>query len=285
MWKYCLYKLAGWVVVLLPIRVSYFLVRILADISYVVSVQARRSVEGNIRQVLGPEVSNTILNKITRSILRNCLKNYIDLMRIPVLSCSYLSSHIIVHNRINLDKALLKGKGAILFTAHLGSFDLAAQVLPMYFKNIIIPVEPLQPDILFKYICSLRENNGISVVPATNGAMRTLLGSLRNSNILLFACDRSFNNNGVKAAFFGKETIMPREAIRIAMITGAALVPIFNARRDDGKIDIYIEPAVEINRKGDTAVAQNLERTIVVMENYIRKYPEQWVVLSPVWVN
>lgn len=204
-------------------------------------------------------------------------------MRIPKLNHNYLRSNIEVHNRINLDKALLKGKGAILFTAHLGSFDLAAQVLPLYFKEIIIPVEPLKPDILFKYICSLRDHNGISVVPATNGAMRTLFGSLRNGNILLFASDRSFNGTGVKAEFFGRETLMPKEAIRMAMITGAALVPVFNSRRNDGKIDIYVEPEIKISSKSDAAIDQNLKRTIVVMEKYIKRHVEQWVVLSPVW--
>ena len=110
-----------------------------------------------------------------------------------------------------------------------------------------------------------------------------MIQSLHRGEVVLFACDRDFAKDGLITNFFGEETTMPAGAVRIAMRTGAAIVPAFNLRRGDGRYDVYFEPAIEIVPGGDEAVLSNIDRIVSVMEKYIRKCPEQWVVLSPIW--
>ena len=76
---------------------------------------------------------------------------------------------------------------------------------------------------------------------------------------------------------------MPAEAIKIAMRTGAAVVPVFNNRRSDGNYNVYIEPEVDMLRNGNGSLEHNMEKVAHVMEKYIRRFPEQWVVLEPIW--
>jgi KDO2-lipid IV(A) lauroyltransferase len=73
--------------------------------------------------------------------------------------------------------------------------------------------------------------------------------------------------------------------VRIAMRTGAAVVPAFNLRREDGRYDVYFESAIGMIPAGNGAVAKNMEQVARVMEKYIRSCPEQWVVLSPIWAS
>ena len=97
--------------------------------------------------------------------------------------------------------------------------------------------------------------------------------SLRRA--VLLACDRDIANNGLKSNFFGEGTILPGDAARIAMWTGAAIVPAFNLRRGDGRYDVYLEPVIDIVPAEDGVVAKNMEQVAHVMEKYIRSYPEQ----------
>ena len=85
--------------------------------------------------------------------------------------------------------------------------------------------------------------------------------------------------------FFGQETRLPDIAVRIALRTGAAVIPVFNLRRDNGQYDVYVEPPIEVAPNGDGTVAEHMNEVILVMEKYIRSCPEQWVVLEPVWTE
>jgi KDO2-lipid IV(A) lauroyltransferase len=71
--------------------------------------------------------------------------------------------------------------------------------------------------------------------------------------------------------------------VRIALRTGAAIIPVFNLRRDDGRYDVYVEPPIEIASNGNGTVAEHMNQVIHVMEKYIKSCPEQWAVLEPVW--
>jgi len=73
--------------------------------------------------------------------------------------------------------------------------------------------------------------------------------------------------------------------VKIAMRTGAAIVPVFNSRRCDGNYDLFIEPELDIVRNGKGSLEHNMAQIARVMEKYIRRFLEQWVVLEPIWEN
>ncbi len=60
--------------------------------------------------------------------------------------------------------------------------------------------------------------------------------SLRRGEAILIACDRDIKGKGITSAFFGEKTMLPTVAVKIAMRTGAVVVPIFNRR--DGMADM-----------------------------------------------
>jgi KDO2-lipid IV(A) lauroyltransferase len=173
----------------------------------------------------------------------------------------------------------------MLVTAHFGSFDVAVQLLAVHSVRTTIPVEALEPERLLDHVVSLRRNKGLNIIPAKSGALQAMIEALRNGEIVLIACDRDVTGEAPKALFFGEETRLPDMAVRIALRTGAAIIPVFNIRRDDGRYDVYVEPPIEVASNGNGTVAKHMNEVIRVMEKYIRSCPEQWAVLEPVWVE
>jgi KDO2-lipid IV(A) lauroyltransferase len=110
-----------------------------------------------------------------------------------------------------------------------------------------------------------------------------MLQALRKGELVLLACDRDVTGEAPQALFFGEETRLPDIAVRIALRTGASIIPVFNLRRDDGRYDVYIEPPIKVASNGSGAVAECMNEVIRVMEKYIKSCPEQWAVLEPVW--
>ena len=286
MWRYYAFKIIGSALSLLPWTLGYLIAHITAEIIYILSPPLRSTIAHNIYHVLGPQADNDRLKRTIQGVLRNASKNYFDFIKLPRLTLSEILNSITVRGQHHLDDAVKQGKGAILFTAHLGSFDIAAQVFTTYHTKVTIVVEPINPPILLDYVTALRKKAGLGILPAQSGALRQMLKILRRGEILIFALDRDTTGDGVQSSFFGKDTNMPTEAIKIAMRTGAAIVPVFNKRRDDVRhYDIYVEPAIDVVRSGTDALAKNMKQIITVMERYIRQGPDQWVVLSPIWTN
>lgn len=283
MWRYYAFRFAGATIGRMPVWAGHLIARIVADLVYLLLPGTRAPVEDNMRHVLGPAVDDKTLERNVRGVLRNSAKNYYDLIRIPHLKLDEINRKIIVNGYENLAEALSRGKGVILITAHIGSFDMALQILAARSIKTLVLVELLDPPALYRHVTSLRERNGIECLPIQAEILMKVIRFLKRGEVVLIACDRDVNGDGQESIFFGAQTTLPKGAVRIALRTGAAIVPAFNLRRDDGCYDVYFEPALELGIGGSEDIADNFEKVIQVMEKYISKCPDQWVVLNSVW--
>ncbi|MCK5429919.1 MAG: lysophospholipid acyltransferase family protein, partial [Anaerolineales bacterium] len=279
MWQYYAFKFAGYSLSFLPKRIGYLLARLIADVVFSVASRVSVNIAVNLHHVLGPEVNDRALRRSARGVLCNIACNYFDLIKLPRLKRRDLERSLCINGWEHLETALAKGRGVVLVTAHMGSFDTAVQIFALRSVKTTVLVEPIKPPALLAHVTRLRQSHGITFLPSQPGTLGALFRCLRRGEAVLFASDRDIDNNGLRTTFFGKETTMPTIAVRIAMKTGAALVPCFNRRRMNGKYDLNIEPAIEIvGRESGTSVADTVEKVVRVMEKHIRRTPEQWVV-------
>jgi KDO2-lipid IV(A) lauroyltransferase len=236
-----------------------------------------------MRHVLGWDADKASVRRATRGVLVNATKNHFELVRMPYMSLSDIEKMVTVHGWTNFEEAQSRGKGVILTTAHLGCFDITVQVLAARAVTTTIIVEAQEPQELMDLITSLRASKGLAFVPGRPGALRTLVRCLRDGETVGLVCDRDIARDGHECLFFGEKVTMPTEPIRLAMRTGAAVIPTYSLRRRDGGYDVFVEPALPMVPKADDGLAINTQRLAEALERFIRTSPEQWVVLSPVW--
>ena len=93
---------------------------------------------------------------------------------------------------------------------------------------------------------------------------------------------------GVFVDFFGRPACTTTGIARVALHTDAAVVPGY-AYWDENlrKYRLRFEPPVELVRTGNTErdVLENTQRFAKVIEEIIRKHPEQWVWIHARWKN
>ena len=86
--------------------------------------------------------------------------------------------------------------------------------------------------------------------------------------------------------FSGSRRARLRGPARIALRTDAAVVPTFTIWDAElGKYRLRFDPAVELVRTGDLEadIKANTQKFTSIIEDYVRKYPEQWLWVHRRW--
>src|SRR5687768_18382653 len=128
---YRLLSFAYWLAGFMPSRVMYWLCSLAGGIVYFFVPHVRRAVRDNMSHVLPASTENQ-RRKMSRQVIRNVYKNYYDMLRMPRMKPEdVLGSMASVEGAEYLEEAARPGKGVIVYTAHLGNFNMVAQLTPI----------------------------------------------------------------------------------------------------------------------------------------------------------
>ncbi len=282
--SYYAYRFFGAVMPRIPPRLGYALFDRLGKLSYEKGTTSRENVSDNLRHVLGPQADPARIEEVARQIFRHQARNYYDLFRVASLSGDQIRGLVTTHGLEHVDEALSAGKGVIMFTAHFGNIDIVMQMFALLNYPMTSVAERLKPERLYQYVVSMRASKGIKLIPIDT-FLRPLFKALRNNEIVGLAADRNLTETGTVVDFFGAPCLLNDGHVSLALRTGAKLVPAFSLRNPDNTFDAYVEPALVLERTGDTEqdVRAGMAKLAAVLEKWIGQYPGQWVMFQPIW--
>lgn len=281
---YGVYRTLGALAGPLPPRVGHPLAQHAGALLYTFSPRLRGILVHNLSYVLGPEASEDQVEAVARRACINIVKGHYDLFRLSRLSIDEIREMTQVQGLEYVQEALSRGKGVVLISAHLGNTDILGQVPLAYGVPFIAPVQHVQPERLFQYTLGLRRSHGMRLIPA-DGPLMQLVRALKRGEIVGLPCDRGIADNTRTVSFFGAPARLPDGPVRLALRTGASLVAAFGLRLEDDTFQVRIEPPFELRPTGDLEadIEMGMELTVEVLERYISRHPEQWLVAAPVW--
>lgn len=277
---YLVFRLAAWLVPLIPPSVAYRIAELIGDFLYLLNYPVRRAVLSNLECVLGQRDP-----QVARRIFRNLVKNHIDLFRIPRLSKEELDARMEIQGLEHFEKALAQGKGVILTSIHMGCPDVVAQWLAFRDIPVTVPAELLKPKALFDLVSSLRMRKGLRLLPV-DGPLVELFRALHRGEVVGLATDRDITRSGVVVPFFGRPTRLPDGAVQLAYRTGAPIVMAFNVRNPDNTFKVWLEPPLHIPKRAgnkEKVLQEALKHIVALMEKHIKAHPDQWLVSASVW--
>jgi KDO2-lipid IV(A) lauroyltransferase len=120
-----------------------------------------------------------------------------------------------------------------------------------------------------------------------NESARAMLKILKDAGTIgILADQNTMPEEAVFVDFFGKAASTTTGIARVALHTDAAVVPGY-AVWDESlrKYRLRFEPPVELIRTGDAErdILENTQKFTKVLEEIIRKYPDQWVWVHGRW--
>ncbi len=280
MFKYYLYRFARFLVNRLSLAISYKLGVVLSDIQYICSFRDRRSVRRNLEKILPAGMP---LSGPTREVFRNFGRYLVEFLRMDgMVDKDFIARQVSIENIDRIDRALEKGKGAIIMTAHIGNWELGAVLLNMLGYQLMAVALPHKERPVNDLFNHQREIHGITVV-ATHNAIRKGMEQLKNNQIIAIVGDRDFTAKGGELIdFLGTKALIPKGAAIFSKKTGAPIIPTFLIREADNKFRLSIcEPlfpgAEEEGVPEEEAVRKIMRRYLAVIEGQIRRYPTQWL--------
>jgi len=298
MLPYHLYRLASLLVRVLPRRVSFALADRVADVLLAAVPAKFDALRDNLRLVL-PQAGVGELNRVVRRNLRNLSRSWVDVMAIP-LDPSATTRRLREVDLHHYTDALARGKGVVVVSMHFGAWEAGLAAWNGGGGQLALLAEQMRPQKLFEAIAGARGALGVKVIPIDieamlqgdsqtarrigAAAMREVFKHLRSGGGIATAIDRDLSGTGTRIPFFGKPAPIPLGVVEVAMRSGAAVVPIALLRTSWG-VDGLVFP--EMTYDGDApreAEAERIAREILaIFETVIRKHPDQWHVLDPVW--
>jgi KDO2-lipid IV(A) lauroyltransferase len=118
-----------------------------------------------------------------------------------------------------------------------------------------------------------------SVIPSLKKrtAVKAILEALRRNEIVHILGD-NLKNGTINALLFDHRVLSSRGPVSLALRSGAPLVPMYLIRNYHGRMQLVIEPPIEVTATGNltTDIALNTRRVISYLEALIRRYPDQW---------
>ncbi len=285
MWMYYLYRVAGALVPLVPVRLGHWLLDRAADIVAFLRPRERAIVKANIRQVLGTDPSDKELNRLARNAYRCSFKNYFDLFWMAKRPLEQVRQRVETEGWENVEQAFAMGRGVIIVSAHYGNPELALQIVPLVGKPCWAPAEHVQPEALFQYLCRLRTAKGLHLLPV-DGPLTEILRALRRGEGVGLALDRDATNSGRTVEFFGRPAPLPDGFALLALRTGAPVLLILNRRLPGARYRLQAYPPMlfpTVKQPDDATVEQTMRQVLSLAEREMQRDPSQWVVFRKIW--
>lgn len=184
--------------------------------------------------------------------------------------------------------------GAIVLTAHMGSYDLGAALFAEKFRREIRMVRAPEPDQQSaEHLTASLERAGEGAVKVdynTAGALLSfdLLKALRAGEIVSIQGDRAEGEVGqVTARLFGHEVQLPNGPFVLALVAQVPIYPLFIARFGCRRYAIIVREPIRLESTGDREkdIAHGVAQWCAILEAIVAERWDQWFAFTPIFAR
>jgi KDO2-lipid IV(A) lauroyltransferase len=233
-----------------------------------------------------PEKTRRQRAKILRGVFVSLGRQAGELCLFPKLTKDNVRQVVVYDGFENFDRAFARGRGVLFLTAHLGAWELSAFAHSLQGHPLQVIMRPLDNPYIDRLTRQYRTLHG-NVMLEKDESMRGILKAMRAGRTAGVLMDTNMMlSQGIFVDFFEIPACTTSSVARVALRTGAAVVPGFTiwdpALR---KYRLRFEPELKLIQTGDDEkdVIANTALFTSVIEDYVRRYPDQWLWVHRRW--
>ena len=263
-----------------PLRAGQFAGRRLGSFAGLVARRERARVMANLA-IAFPEWSDRQRRRTADAMFRHLGMLLFEMVWLPNVNASNMYETAIVEGGDAVIAAVREGRSVVVIGSHCGNWEWVA-----YLLGLIVPLSVMQRERdetgLNDFIRNLRLNAGVQTIDrGTSRSGREILQALKKPGLLAFLIDQSIRAESAKVPFFGKPALTPIGPAKLAIRSGAPLLPVFIERLPNGKHLARFLDLIE-TKPDDDPIALTAKVTLLI-EAQIRRVPEQWVWIHDRW--
>ncbi len=284
---YWLFRLAILLARPLPLRVGYWFGERIALICYVIIFpRHRKALNANLSHILRSNDARYV-DSVARRSFRNFGKYVIDLIHYPLVTRAEIRRRLRFDQWEDLDRIAASGRGIIIASMHFGNWDIGGAALAASGYPVSAIAESFRYQPMNDLVQGSRAKLGMSII-GRRAVGTSVFRALRRREMLAMLIDVPNHQFGIYVDFFGAPAFVSSAPARVALRTGAWVVPAVVLRGPED--DLIIRPVLDLSlrefpRTGDEdRDVYELTRLILQsLESMIRAHPDQWFIFRRLW--
>jgi KDO2-lipid IV(A) lauroyltransferase len=271
----------GW----LPRAQARRLVGVLTWGAYRAFGRLRRVGRRNLELAL-PKLSARERNRILRGVFRHLGWQLVEFCRMTCYTPENTHGWMRAEGLDHYLAAKARGKGVLVVTGHLGAWELSSFYHSLMGYPMSMIARPLDNRRLDKFVNGIRCLHGNRVLPKDDFARRLLTAMRKNETVGILMDTNMTPPQGVFVDFFGKQACTASGLARVALKTGAAVLPGFMLWEEaERRYVLHFGPELAFKRSGDDEadILAATQQCTSVIETWIRRYPDQWLWIHRRW--
>jgi KDO2-lipid IV(A) lauroyltransferase len=260
----------------------------LARITFNLFPNSKTTILKQLKMVF-PEKSDKEIYKMGKSVFVNLGKTFTDYIILSnETSREQFLKYFSVEGEEYLKQTYEKGKGVLCLIPHTSGWEFSAIMPPVLgYKTSAVSREIKNPA-LNKLMIDYREKRGMKNISRKDksNSYEKLIERLSQGECVIIMIDQDSKKiRGEFLQFFGMQAYTPLGCARLAMETGAAIVPMATFRKNDDTYLFKILPEVPLKLTGNMEydLRYNTQIHNNIIESLIRLYPTQWVWMHKRW--
>lgn len=261
---------------MLPFGVQLACGRALGSLAWQLMRPQRRTVLRNLELCL-PELAPRERERLARRHFESLAVGLFETANAWWLPDEVIRARGRIEGLEHLERALARGRGALLLGAHFTTTETAVRILAVQLP-LNVMYRPSSNELLAEFLRRNRSRRVRRAIPRDD--IRTLVGALKANECVWYAPDQSYRKKGAQMVrLFGIPAATNVATSRLARMTGAAVLPYFVERLPGTTgYRAVIHPALaDFPGESPAADAERINRGI---EEYARRVPDQYL-----WVH
>jgi Kdo2-lipid IVA lauroyltransferase/acyltransferase len=258
---------------------------VIARAAYYLHARLRRVGQRNLALAM-PELTSRERRAVVKRVFTNLGRLLAEFSQFPRMNRGNIEKIVEYDGFENYERASARGRGVLMLTGHVGAWELCAFAQGIYGHPLSFLVRPLDNPRLNRLITRYRELSGNRTIDK-NRSVKPVLEVLRSGEDVGLLIDvNTLPDQGVFCDFFGIPACSTTGLAVFALRADAPVVPgflIWDERLR--KHRLRFEPEIPLIRTGDfrEEVALNTARFTREIEDYARRYPDQWLWVHKRW--
>jgi Kdo2-lipid IVA lauroyltransferase/acyltransferase len=272
----------------LPLRAGRAFSWVAGTIAYALCTRERKIALDALGRVYSSERSPAEIRALARDVFRHTASIGIDWMILRRWSREKIARTFpdLVDDALRAhEKVKSAGGGMVAITAHLGNWEILSLVCAHFAPGLLVPIaQRLYFQKYQDFLHHLRTSHGNQVI-YTDESPRKMIRALRDGCLLGFLPDQDVRTNrGVFVDFFGLPTWTVTFPVGLARREGVKMFFAVVVREGRGFRLIHRGPFDVLSTNDEDAdLLAGTQLWTRVLEEEIRKHPEQWSWLHPRW--
>jgi len=267
-----------------PRKISLTFFSALARLGYWLAPCERHKMVRNLEDAFGQRYTPSERHRIGERAFSHIAGNMIDAVLIQRLLSKSPESIMRIEGLEIAKKSLTRGKGIVFLTAHMGCFEMLSPRFSLLGFPMIVAGTRIYDPRIDALVAENRARFNVEYIPR-EGNLRSIIRGLRNGKAFGVLCDLDTRVESLFIPFFGRPAKTPVAPFKLALRTGAAMIPIFAQRQADGTQLVTLHPPIEPSTQEDpeAGLIEVMTTYNRILEELIRRDPTQWIWMHNRW--